>query len=337
MQYHAIPWNTMHAYQLLTERTTALWAVNGHFLFSFSFFSFSFTYFPLFTLSSFFIRTWAGNRSRWSIFVFFCDNRFLLRLLIVHYSLELWVNNNIFLFWVIINYCLNGVILMIMTWLMLSNWAIRQCWQLRRAPSLSPTTPPCLTGPRLSHQVKLLQDFLPSSRILLLLWLWDILPCSRTFQGALEGQTNNGQRRSRGGWRANGTVRVDLTFTDRSIRQDNPLSRSQNKHIERKQILGVCKIWIKTVRRPGSAPDLASGQPERSGWVALNLFLFVKSKWLFFLFSDSLFGFASYLYLYLNLTFELMMVFAEAGGRLETRWWQQAGQGQTQMWKDDVI
>ena len=171
---------------------------------------------------------------------------------------------------------------MIMTSLMLSwwssNWAIRQCWQLRRAPSLSPTTPPCLTGPRLSHQVKLLQDFLPSSRILLLLWLWDILPCSRTFQGALEGQTNNGQRRSRAGWRANGTVRVDLTFTDRSIRQDNPLSRSQNKHIERKQILGVCKIWIKTVRRPGSAPDLASGQPERSGWVALNLFLFVKKR-----------------------------------------------------------
>ena len=31
------------------------------------------------------------------------------------------------------------------------------------------------------------------------------------------------------------------------------------------------------------------------------------------------------------------MVFAEAGGLLETRWWQQAGQGQTQMWKDDVI
>ena len=33
MQYHAIPCNIMHAYYLLTERTTALWAVYGHFLF----------------------------------------------------------------------------------------------------------------------------------------------------------------------------------------------------------------------------------------------------------------------------------------------------------------
>merc|ERR1712147_279316 len=31
MQYHAIPCNIMHAYYLLTERTTALWAVYGHF------------------------------------------------------------------------------------------------------------------------------------------------------------------------------------------------------------------------------------------------------------------------------------------------------------------
>ena len=63
-----------------------------------------------------------------------------------------------------------------------------------------------------------------------------------------------------------------------------PFVKIPKKHIERKQILGVCKIWIKAVRRPGSAPDLASGQPERSGWVALYLLVFVKSKWLFSLF-----------------------------------------------------
>ena len=33
MQYHAIPCNTIHHLSLLTERTTALWAVHGHFYF----------------------------------------------------------------------------------------------------------------------------------------------------------------------------------------------------------------------------------------------------------------------------------------------------------------
>ena len=75
---------------------------------------------------------------------------------------------------------------------------------------------------------------------------------------AAAGLGNPRKGRPAGGGRPNGTVRVDLAFTDRSIRQ-------------RFKVGNVFQKWI---RRPGSAPDLVSGQQEKSGWVTLDYYLF---------------------------------------------------------------
>ena len=86
------------------------------------------------------------------------------------------------------------------------------------------------------------------------------------------------------------------------------------------------------LKRSGDQARLLTWQVDNQSGVGELLFVcFCEIQMTFLSFSDSLFGFALYLCMYLNLTFELMMVFAEAGGLLETRWWQQAGQGQTQM------
>ena len=88
------------------------------------------------------------------------------------------------------------------------------------------------------------------------------------------------------------------------------------------------------LKRSGDQARLLTWQVDNQSGAGESLFVcFCEIQMTFLSFSDSLFGFALYLYLYLNSTFELMMVFAEAGGRLETRWWQQAGQGQTQIYE----
>ena len=50
---------------------------------------------------------------------------------------------------------------------------------------------------------------------------------------------------------------MDLAFTDRSIRQVSKLGN-------------FVKKWI---RRPGSAPDLVSGQQEKNGWVTFDFYI----------------------------------------------------------------
>ena len=88
------------------------------------------------------------------------------------------------------------------------------------------------------------------------------------------------------------------------------------------------------LKRSGDQARLLTWQVDNQSGAGESLFVcFCEIQMTFLSFSDSLFGFALYLCMYLNLTFELMMVFAEAGGRLETRWWQQAGQGHSQIQK----
>ena len=88
------------------------------------------------------------------------------------------------------------------------------------------------------------------------------------------------------------------------------------------------------LKRSGDQARLLTWQVDNQSGAGESLFnCFCEIQMTFLSFSDSLFGFVLHMCLYLNLTFELMMVFAEAGGRLETRWWQQAGQGQTQIYE----
>ena len=72
-------------------------------------------------------------------------------------------------------------------------------------------------------------------------------------------------RKGRGNGRPNGPVRVDLAFTDRSIRHKNLKSNIGNKGSRFKLRYIFLKKYLQ--RRPGSAPDLVSGQQEKSGWV----------------------------------------------------------------------